>query len=235
MTTTMASHPLLPHLLPLLATLFARILASDTSIKTSLIYPFNCATQIKTCNAFLYHMNNRLSEEQVASFYSVSLSQMTPIMHGNKQDFLIHVPCSCTDIESTVGYFYDTSYPSKLNDTFDNVSAEIYSGQAWRGGGDDPILVTGTNLSVHLPCGCVESDSQTVVTYTVQDKDTVAGIAALLSAQLSDIQRLNSQLTENLAFIEVGWVLFVPMEKNDIPPPKRGEILLQLYDSRVFE
>lgn len=69
MTTTMASHPLLPHLLPLLATLFARILASDTSIKTSLIYPFNCASQIKTCNAFLYHMNNRLPEEQVASFY----------------------------------------------------------------------------------------------------------------------------------------------------------------------
>lgn len=238
MTTTMASHThtLLPHLLPLLATLFATIiLASNTSIKASLIYPFNCTSQIVTCNAFLYHTNSRLSKEQIASFYSVKFSQMKSIMRGNKQDYLIRVPCSCTDINGTVGYFYNTSYPLQLDDTFGNVSAEIYSGQAWMGEGDDPKLIPGTNFSINLPCGCVESDSQTVVTYTVQDQDTVAGIAALLSAQQSDIQSLNRQLiTENPSFIDVGWVLFVPME-NGIPPPKRGELLLQLYDSHVFE
>lgn len=237
MTTTMASHSLLPHLLPILAILFARILASNTSVKASLTYPFNCDAQIKTCNASLYHMNNWLSEEQIASFYSVNLSQMKPIMHGNKQDYLIRVPCSCTDINGTVGYFYNTSYPVKQNDTFDDVSADIYSGQACRGeSGDDPILVTGTSFSIHLPCGCVDqSDFLTVVTYTVQEQDTVAGIAALLSAQESGIQRLNRQLTGNLTFIDVGWVLFVPMEKNGIPAPKKGELLLQLYDSHVFE
>jgi hypothetical protein len=237
MTTTMASHSLLPHLLPLLAILFARILASNTSVKASLIYPFNCDARIKTCNASLYHMNNWLSEEQIASFYSVNLSQMEPIMHGNKQDYLIRVPCSCTDINGTRGYFYNTSYPIKQNDSFDNVSADIYSGQAWSGGsGNDSRFDAGTNFSIHLPCGCVDqSDSLTVITYTVQDQDTVAGIAALLSAQESDIQRLNRQLTGNLAFIAPGWVLFVPMEKNGIPAPKKGELLLQRYDSHLFE
>ena len=93
------------------------------------------------------------------------------------------------------------------------ISAEIYSGQAWRDGGDDPtLLVPGTNLTIHLPCGCVEIDSQTVVTYTVQEQDTLSGIAALLSAQQSDIQRLNTPLLQNQTFIDVGWVLFVPME-----------------------
>ncbi|KAE8055389.1 hypothetical protein FH972_012229 [Carpinus fangiana] len=79
------------------------------------------------------------------------------------------------------------------------------SGQAWRDGGDDPtLLVPGTNLSIHLPCGCVEIDSQTVVTYTVQEQDTLSRIAALLSAQQSDIQRLNTPLLQNQTFYRRG-------------------------------
>jgi LysM repeat protein len=161
---------------------------------------------------------------------------MKPIMHGNNQDYLINVPCSCIELDDNItGYFYDTSYRVELGDTFDEVSDEKYSGQAWKSWGD-PTLITGTDLPIHLPCGCVESDSQTVVTYTVQDKDTLSYIATLLSAQLSEILKLNENMTQSSTFIDEGWVLFVPMENNSIPypPPKKGEFLLKLYDFAVF-
>ena len=75
MITTMASHDLLLHLLPLLTALFAIILASDISIKTTTIYPFPCSTLIRTCNASLYHNGKGDPKETIASFYFVNSSQ----------------------------------------------------------------------------------------------------------------------------------------------------------------
>lgn len=231
MTTNMASRALLPYLLALVATLFGRNLVSSVSIKATLIYPFNCSAKIKTCTALLYHTHNNLTQDQIASLYSVNSSQMKSIMHGKQQDYLITVPCSCKDADGIPGYFYNTSYQVREGDTFDYVSAEIYSGQAWKVAGEKPVLTANENFPMLLPCGCAESDSQIVVTYTVQENDTLSEIAKLLSAHLSGIQSLNSLnrgLAQNPALIDVGWVLFVPMEKNGIPTPKGGELLLQL-------
>ncbi|KAK9292946.1 hypothetical protein L1049_020928 [Liquidambar formosana] len=210
----MAPHSLLPHLLPFFVTLFARVFASDTSINSSLMYPLNCTRHIKTCKSTLYHINIGLPEEQIASFYSVNTSQIKPIAHANKQDYLITAPCSCKDINGTTGYFYDTSYRVQQGDTFDNVSAQIYSGQAWKVEGQESSFIAGDVVSMHLLCGCVENNSQSVVTYTVQQNDTLSDIATLLSAKISEIERMNRRLIRNPNLIDVGWVLFVPMEKN---------------------
>ncbi|KAF8016499.1 hypothetical protein BT93_H1882 [Corymbia citriodora subsp. variegata] len=73
---------------------------------------------------------------------------------------------------------------------------------------------------MYLLCGCVEGDSQTVVTYSVQQHDTLTNIADLLSAELSSIQSMNPDLIQNSNSIGVGWVLFVPMESKGIHPKK---------------
>ncbi|KAL4638990.1 hypothetical protein ACB092_03G185600 [Castanea dentata] len=180
----MPSLGLLIHL-PLFATLFARILAPKLPITSTLISPFRRNTLIKSCNASLYHISNTVPKEKVASFYSVNVYQMKPVMYGNNiQDYLISVPCSCMDLDdNTTAYFYNTTYPVQHGDTdtSDQVSIEIYSGQAWKGKANDSGIDAKTNLSISLPCGCIESQSQTVVTYTN---------------------------------IGLGWVLFVPMENN---------------------
>lgn len=154
MTTTMASLGLLIHLL-LLATLFARILAPKLPITSTLISPFRCNTLIKSCNASLHHISNTVPKEKVASFYSVNVSQMKPIMYGNNiQDYLISVPCSCMDLDdNTTAYFYNTTYPVQHGDTFDQVSVEIYSGQAWKGKANYSGIDAKNNLSISLPCG----------------------------------------------------------------------------------
>jgi hypothetical protein len=47
----------------------------------------------------------------------------------------------------------------------------------WRGGGDDPILVSGTNLSIHLPCGCAESDLISGKPSCLQEIDLVVNLS----------------------------------------------------------
>nr|AZL93826.1 LysM receptor kinase [Ceanothus thyrsiflorus] len=218
--TAMETHDLLPYLLLLLATLFSGASTNiDVSIKSTLMSPFSCSSQIKTCNASLYHINyGTFREDQIAAFYSVNVSQMKPI--SNKPDYLITVPCSCKTIGGTTGYFYDTVYKVEPGDTFEDVSAQVYSGQAFNVGTQK--LMPETDLTMHLLCGCVESYSQTVATYTVQLHDTISSIATLLSAKVENVVSMNRNMTENPAFIDIGWVLFVPMEKNGIENPQPG-------------
>lgn len=225
MPTSMASWNLLAllFLLPLPTTLCIRISASNIRDQSASMYPLTCSDQIKTCNSILYQSNG-LQKEQIATYYSVNVSDIKPFTYANKQeDYLVSVPCSCKNVSGTVGYFYDTVYEVKPNDAFVNVSAQIYSGQAWPVGGEERLYVPEKQVPIHLLCGCVQNDAEVVVTYTVQQQDTLSNIGTKLSAQVSKIQSLNIILTRDPTYIDVGWVLFVPMEKNGIPAPKNGE------------
>ncbi|XVF85033.1 hypothetical protein PTKIN_Ptkin17bG0086200 [Pterospermum kingtungense] len=217
MLITMAS----PHLLvslPLWVILLTRICVADV-----FMYPFLCSQGIKTCDAWLYHTNNGVGKNQIASYYSVDSSTFHPISRGKNRDYLIPVPCSCQDLgNGTEGYFYDASYMVQEHDTFVDVSARIYNGQALEVGGEEKTFITGNKVSMHLLCGCQENQSETVVTYTVHQGEVLSDIATLLSANLNDIQSLNSNLTQNPDFIIAGSVLYVPVEKDRIPAIKKG-------------
>ncbi|KAK2636572.1 hypothetical protein Ddye_031364 [Dipteronia dyeriana] len=221
----MASHNLLLYLLPPVLCFLARISnshayenPSSSSSSNSRMFPFPCSGKIKTCNASLYHINNGIPQEQIASLYSVNTTQLKPILHSRDQvDYLITVPCSCEIIDvNTSGYFYDTSYLVQPNDSFYDVSNRFYSGQVWPVGEENDLNVS-VSHPMNLLCGCVENEAQVVVTYTVQNHDTLSGIANLLSAEISGVQRMNTMLTQNPSYIDVGWVLYVPMEKNGLP------------------
>ncbi|KAK7386768.1 hypothetical protein VNO78_27104 [Psophocarpus tetragonolobus] len=215
---------LLSLLLPLLANSFVRVFAfEEVSIKTTNLSPLNCSAKIRTCKASLYHISQNFTIEQIASFYSVISSQITPIMHDTKQDYLIMVPCSCKSVSNLSGYFYDTTYKVRPHDTFVNISNLIFSGQAWP---DNSTLYPNEKLTIHLPCGCSESDSQVVVTYTVQPNDTLTTIANLLNSTLAGMLSLNKVLAQNHEFIDVGWVLFVPNDsKGPLPSVTDKEVL----------
>lgn len=201
-------------------------LASDPPpAQISRIYPFNCSNRVRTCTSLLYQ-HNGLTKEKIASYYSVNISQISPVSYGNRQDYLVSVPCSCMNVNGTVGYFYDTLYNLQPNDSFVNVSSLIYSGIGWKVGGEETSYKPGQNVTMHLLCGCVESNSQIVVTYTVQHSDTLSSIGNLLSAQVEEIENLNTYLEPNPSYLDIGWLLYVPRELDGLPSPsgpKKGE------------
>ncbi|RZC58874.1 hypothetical protein C5167_006175, partial [Papaver somniferum] len=131
-------------------------------------------------------------------------------------------PCSCKNVNSTSGYFYQTSYTVKHGDSFVNVSDKIYSGQAWEADGEKSIFITGNDVPINLVCGCIGESSQLVATYTVQDKDTLSMIADLFSTDIGEIERLNPQITQKKGLLDIRWVLFVPIDKNGIPARTQG-------------
>ncbi|XP_011086616.1 lysM domain receptor-like kinase 3 isoform X2 [Sesamum indicum] len=175
--------------------------------------------KIQSCSALLYQ-HNGFQRNEIASLYSVNASEIKPASYANKQDYLVPVNCSCKNVNGTVGYFYDVVYKPKPNDTFYDVTNQNFSGQVW-GVGIDTNLTAGVETTLHLLCGCVDDDSQVVVTYTVQPHDTVSTIATLLSAEVDGIENLNPYLAPNPSYIDVGWLLYVPMEKYGLPAPKK--------------
>uniref|UniRef100_A0A2C9UNE9 Protein kinase domain-containing protein n=1 Tax=Manihot esculenta TaxID=3983 RepID=A0A2C9UNE9_MANES len=209
----MASYTLLPLLLILLMEVVASA-SNETGI-----HPFVCNEDVKKCNASLYHINKGLQMKQVAFLYSVNSTQISPILRENIQDYLVTVPCSCKTVNGTRGYFYDASYKVLKDDTFLNVSKQNYSGQAWEVEDEEDIFKTGNEVPMHLLCGCVENDSQVVVTYTVQNQDTLSGIASRLSSTISAILSMNGFLNGDPSFIQEDWVLYIPKEMDGIPAP----------------
>lgn len=208
------------NLFLILFTTFSTNVLSSTEgdgAKSTRIYPFTCSASdhIQSCNSYLYHISTGHHIEEIASFYSVNVSEVKPIVHGETQkDYLVSVPCSCKDIDGTQMYLYDTNYQVQPGDTFVRVAGEFYSRQA--------LKVEGNMSTIHLVCGCVKKESQEIVTYTVQDHDTLSGIEKLLSAYESEIQKYNKNFTENPSFLDVGWVLYVPSEKNGIRAKNQG-------------
>ncbi|XP_068642114.1 lysM domain receptor-like kinase 3 [Aristolochia californica] len=204
------------HLL-LLFSLFFSGSNSGVVSKGSRMYPFACSNNpIKSCRSYLYHISRGLSIVDVAKFYNVQTSEIKPIKRHGVEDYLIQVPCSCGVANGTTGYFYSTLYDVKSGDTLFGITNEIYSGQVLTEGRTG--LLAGETLPIHLLCGCLNVNAEMVVTYTIQDNDTASGIADLLSSSLGGIKRLNTEL-EDLTFIDVGWVLFVPtIDPNAVVP-----------------
>ncbi|PHT93002.1 hypothetical protein T459_00884 [Capsicum annuum] len=215
----MSSRYALPALLILLFPQFFTSLinfAFGVPTQLSQIHPFRCTDRFKSCSSLLYQ-HNGLNEDQIATFYSLKKSKIEPISHpaGGKQGYLVTVPCTCKNVNGTNGYFYDTFYKLQPAGTFANVSRQIYSWQAWKVGGDEKIYKVGDVVTIHLLCGCGEkADSQPIVTYTVQEFDTISVIVDLLSSKIGDIENLNPYLAQHPQFLQVGWLLYVPMEKS---------------------
>ncbi|MED6123166.1 hypothetical protein PIB30_046660 [Stylosanthes scabra] len=209
--------------LNVLLCLFFSLLATSSfafhvSIKTTYIDPLSCSVETaNTCTASLYHITrDDYSLEQIAFDYSVNTSQIKPITYETRQDYLITVPCSCKNTQNLSGYFYHTTYKNvKQGDIFVNISTTVYSGQAMP---ITRVIIPGEPLPIDIPCGCSEDEAQRVVTYTVQQNDTPEKITLLLNATLPALLRMNKILAEKPGFIDVGWVLFVPLELNGVPP-----------------
>ncbi|KAI3673531.1 hypothetical protein L6452_39654 [Arctium lappa] len=188
-----------------------QVFSLNLVIKSTLMYPLTCSNYNHTCDSYLYHISKGRNPEEIASFYSVNTSRITPIKHNSDIDYLVSVRCGCQQDTSGHGYYlYDSVYERKSGESVQYISNEYYNGQVWKVSGEDE------ELTVHLVCGCRENEAQEVVTYTIQSKDTLIGISDLLSAKEVEVENLNKILTKDPNYMDVGWVLFVPQEKNQI-------------------
>ncbi|CAN0929438.1 LysM domain receptor-like kinase 3 [Linum grandiflorum] len=181
------------------------------------MFPFSCSQSLPTCKAILYHSFSGHTPQQLSSFYSVPASYIQPVPRNRREDYLITVPCSCNQTVTTTAdaaYFYAVSYPVQTGDTFSDVSTEIYNGQVWDDGNEEQKFVAGRNVTLNLLCGCEgegAGNGDEIVTYTVENGDTLSDIGQRFRSSLASMVSLNQLLEKNnTGFIDVGWVLYVP-------------------------
>lgn len=123
------------------------------------------------------------------------------------------VPCECQPISNTTtaaAFLHDTQYKVEPDAIPDDVKSDTFSGLAMDVGDGFP-LTPGATVTVRLPCGCSSSTaSKGVLSYSVQEEDTLSTIASLFSSSPEAILNLNPSV-KNPDFIKPGWILFVPM------------------------
>ncbi|XP_076916474.1 lysM domain receptor-like kinase 3 [Bidens hawaiensis] len=207
--------------LTLFITSFTQVLPLNEVIKSSLMYPLTCSDYTHTCDSYLYHISKGQKLEEIASFYSVNTSSITPIMHNSNIDYLVSVRCGCekANNNSDAYYMYDSVYKRKPGESVGYILNEYYSGQVWYASEQDDEQV-----NVHIVCGCLDDESKKVVTYTIQAEDTLIGISKLLSAKENEVENMNKALTKDPNYMDVGWVLFVPQADNKIRASKKSNM-----------
>ncbi|ONK70016.1 uncharacterized protein A4U43_C05F29350 [Asparagus officinalis] len=137
-------------------------------------------------------------------------------------DFLVQVPCGCEDTGTgTIAYFHNTKYRVQRDDTPTEITTKVFNGLAWN---VTSILQPEQVITINLLCGCYDGNDQAeVVSYTVQQGDTLSTISSLLSADWGKIVRMNGEILKNPEFLIPGWVLFVPMGTAVAAPNPKGK------------
>uniref|UniRef100_A0A0E0C3D8 Protein kinase domain-containing protein n=1 Tax=Oryza meridionalis TaxID=40149 RepID=A0A0E0C3D8_9ORYZ len=173
--------------------------------------PCNSVSVNPLCNSYLYVTPEGRNLSEVASDFSGNASLFKRITRfSGSEDLLVNVPCVCEAINATMtGLFHDTNYRVKDGDTGDIINSKTFSGLALNVG-DGQILHKEEKLVIHLPCGCSSTAPEGVLSYAVEDKDTLGSIASLFGSSSKDILDLNPSLKDP-NFIKPGWVLFIPM------------------------
>ncbi|EAY74457.1 hypothetical protein OsI_02346 [Oryza sativa Indica Group] len=173
--------------------------------------PCNSVSVNPLCNSYLYVTPEGRNLSEVASDFSgnASLFQRITRLSGS-EDLLVNVPCVCEAINSTMtGLFHDSNYTVKAGETGDFINSKTFSGLALNvGDGHNPGREE--KLIIHLPCGCSSTAPEGVLSYAVQDGDTLGNIASLFRSSWKDILDLNPRVA-NPDFIKPGWILFIPM------------------------
>ncbi|KAL8215916.1 hypothetical protein R6Q57_022753 [Mikania cordata] len=214
-------------------TCFTHVVPINVVMKSTLMYPLTCSDYTHTCESYLYHISKHHKLEEISSFYSVNTSRITPINHNSYLDYLVSVQCACEKDNSNNGYYlYDTVYKRKPGESVEYISDEYYSGQVWYVSGEEEQQQQ--QLTLHLVCGCLEDESQKVVTYTIQPADTLIGISKLLSANKNEVENLNKVLTKDPNYMDIRWVIYVPQEKNMIRRSKKCEYPFHTWKIIIF-
>jgi hypothetical protein len=210
--------------------------SSTASRSTAEWQPLHCSP-VSSCGSFLYVTPGGRNLSEIASVFNGNASLIQPVKRlSGSEDLLMAVACECQAISNTTtaaAFLHDTQYKVEPDAIPDDVKSNTFSGLAMDVGDGFP-LTPGATVTVRLPCGCSSSTaSKGVLSYSVQEEDTLSTIASLFSSSPEAILNLNPSV-KNPDFIKPGWILFVPMgvagsSKKKSEPPQLLNTYFHIY------
>lgn len=172
--------------------------------------PLHCSDTTRVCESFIAH---RLQDTEtlmtVQSLFDVTSADITFDQSFNDKDRYVFVKKSCSCFPFRKQYLTSTTYTVMKNGGFLAPLVEMaYEGLAQLPNASR-IAHLGAVITVDLLCGCSNNVWNYLLSYVLQDQDTLASIASRFGVSMQDIETVNNITDPN--FISVGKVYYIPM------------------------
>lgn len=176
--------------------------------------PLHCYDTTRVCESFMAH-SLQVTETlmTVQSLFDVTSADITfdQSFSGKAQFVFVKKSCSC--FPSRKQYLSSTTYTVvKKGGPLAPMVEMAYEGLAQLPNASR-IAHLGAVVSVDLLCGCSNNVWNYLLSYVLQDEDTLASLASRFGVSMQDIETVNNITDPN--FIAVGKVYYIPM--NSVP------------------
>lgn len=186
--------------------------------------PLHCSDTTRVCESFIAH---RLQATEtlltVQSLFDVTSADITFDQSFNDKDRYVFVKKSCSCFPFRKQYLTSTTYTVMENGGFLAPMVKMaYEGLAQLPNASR-IAHLGAVVTVDLLCGCSNNVWNYLLSYVLQDQDTLASIASRFGVSMQDIETVNNITDPN--FISVGKVYYIPMNSvPGVPYQREGEL-----------
>ncbi|KAF3775387.1 LysM domain receptor-like kinase 3 [Nymphaea thermarum] len=193
---------------------FLLFLLSFPSVFASSL-PLSCSDTSRVCSSFMaYKAGPYQTLSEIQSMFDVLPPQVTmePSLELDGDRYLfIKKNCSC--FPPVKRYLSNTTFTVRENDgQVAEMVARAYQGLAIPPNSTRTVH-TGAVVSLRLLCGCSSSLWNYLLTYVLQEGDTVASLASRFGVSMADIESLNG--IGNPSLMSVGKAYYMPL--NSVP------------------
>ncbi|KAH9288122.1 hypothetical protein KI387_032239, partial [Taxus chinensis] len=215
-TTLSMDNFQLPQVLihPVWVLVVASLLCSFIPASTHSTAPLNCYDTTRVCESFIaYKLQSTDTLSRVQSLFDVTSADLTSDQISDVKARYVFVKKNCGCFPAKHQYLTNTTYTVTNNDGFLAPMLErAYDGLAQLPN-TSRIAHTGAVVAVNLLCGCSNNVWNYLMSYVLQDKDTLSSIASVFGVSVQDIETVNNITDPN--FLLTGKVYYIPL--NTVP------------------
>ncbi|XP_068639174.1 lysM domain receptor-like kinase 3 [Aristolochia californica] len=172
--------------------------------------PLNCSDADRLCTSFIaFKPTHHQTFAEIQSMFDVLPEDIS--IEGNGYDyFFIKKNCSCS---SGKRYFTNTTFTVKKDEgSVYAMVIDAYSGLAFLPNTTRKARA-GAVVSLHLFCGCSSRLWNYLVSYVMQERDTIASLASRFGVSMEIIETVNGIADPNN--VTVGSLYYIPL--NSVP------------------
>nr|DAD44590.1 TPA_asm: hypothetical protein HUJ06_002820 [Nelumbo nucifera] len=173
--------------------------------------PLNCSDTTRLCTSFLaFKPNQNQTLPIIQSMFDVLPEDVT--VEGNNRDYLfIKKNCSCA--APAKKYMTNTTFTVREdNGSVYDLVMEAYGGIAFLPNSTRRARA-GAVVSLHLLCGCSSGLWNYLMSYVMQDGDTIESLASRFGVSMDNIEMVNG--ISNPDNVSVGALYYIPL--NSVP------------------
>ncbi|VFQ82597.1 unnamed protein product [Cuscuta campestris] len=186
--------------------------------------PLNCTDSGRLCSSFLAFKPGRdATLPVIQSMFDVLPHDIT--VEGNRRGYVfIRKNCSCAT--GTNQYLTSTTFTvRKINRSLYNLVIDAYDGLAYFPANVTREAKKGAVVSVKLMCGCSSGLWNYLMSYVMEDGDTVDSLSSRFGVSMDNIEAVNGIV--NPDNVTVGALYYIPL--NSVPGepyPVKNDTLL---------